>query len=561
MSLYGSIQMATNSLRADQIAMQVIGQNISNANTPGYIREETILTPGPTQNVGHVLMGSGVQVDAVVQKIDLFLEGRLRGSVSERASSETQQETYVQLEGLIGELTDTDLSTSLDSFFSAIQGILNDPGGDPARGGNPARLQTVLEGVSLTTEINRLARRVGEMRAELDKRVQDVADRINRLTEEIKTLNIRIVRAEGGDVTASDAVGLRDQRLQALENLAELVDIDVREQPSGGVVVYAGGNFLVSEGVQRPVEAVLDTDRGLTVAEIHLADSDALVETNGGELHGLITARDDILGGFLDDLDAFAGTLAFEFNKIYSGGQGLSGFQELTSEFSVDNDVALDEAGLQFTPVNGSFQVLVQNTESGLTKTTDVFVDFNGIGDDTTLADLAAALDDVDGISASITATQNLTITSDSSDQQFAFADDTSGILAAMGLNTFFTGTTALGLGVSEDVAEDPAKFAASRNGIGVDTKNAEALVAYGSSAFAMYETLATQVAHGSADAGGLADGARAIEETFRGQKLAISGVSLDEEAVRLMAHQHSFQASARYIATLRELLEILVNL
>ncbi|MFH1265839.1 MAG: flagellar basal body protein, partial [Planctomycetota bacterium] len=128
MSLYGSIQMATNTLRADQIAMQVIGQNISNANTPGYIREETILTPGPTQNVGRLLMGSGVRVDAVVQKIDLFLEGRLRGSVSERASSETQQETYVQLEGLLGELTDTDLSTSLDSFLSAIQGILNDPG-------------------------------------------------------------------------------------------------------------------------------------------------------------------------------------------------------------------------------------------------------------------------------------------------------------------------------------------------------------------------------------------------------------------------------------------------
>ncbi|MFH1920902.1 MAG: flagellar hook-associated protein FlgK [Planctomycetota bacterium] len=559
MSLYGSIQMATNSLRADQIAMQVIGQNISNANTPGYIREETILTPGPTQNVGRLLMGSGVQVDAVVQKIDLFLEGRLRGSVSERASSETQQETYVQLEGLIGELTDTDLSTSLDSFFSAIQGILNDPGGDPARGGNPARLQTVLEGVSLTTEINRLARRVGEMRAELDKRVQDVADRINRLTEEIKTLNLRIADVEG--VSASDAVGLRDQRFEALENLAELVDIDVREQPSGGVVVYAEGSFLVFEAVQRPVEAVLETDRGMTVAEIRLADSDALVETGGGELHGLISARDDILGGFLDDLDAFAGTLAFEFNKIYSGGQGLSGFQELTSEFSVDNDVALDEAGLQFTPVNGSFQVLVQNRETGLTKTTDVFVDLNGIGDDTTLADLAAALDAVDGISAAVTATGNLTITSDSSDQQFAFADDTSGILAALGLNTFFTGTTALDLGVSEDVVEDPAKFAASRNGIGVDTENAEALVAYGSSAFAVYETLATRVAHGSADAGGLADGARAIEETFRGQKLAISGVSLDEEAVRLMAHQHSFQASARYIATLRELLDILVNL
>ncbi|MHB8903085.1 MAG: flagellar basal body protein, partial [Thermoguttaceae bacterium] len=49
MSLYSAIRMASNTMRADQIALQVIGQNISNANTPGYLREELVLTPAPTQ--------------------------------------------------------------------------------------------------------------------------------------------------------------------------------------------------------------------------------------------------------------------------------------------------------------------------------------------------------------------------------------------------------------------------------------------------------------------------------------------------------------------------------
>ncbi len=79
MSLFGSIRIAANTLRADTIAMQVIGQNIANANTPGYIREEVLLTPAPTQRMGRLLLGLGVDVQAVVQKIDLFLEERFAG--------------------------------------------------------------------------------------------------------------------------------------------------------------------------------------------------------------------------------------------------------------------------------------------------------------------------------------------------------------------------------------------------------------------------------------------------------------------------------------------------
>src|SRR5574340_527133 len=127
MSLFGSIRLAANTLRANDIALQVVGQNIANANTPGYIREEVILEPGPTQRMGNLLLGLGVDVAAVVQKIDLFLEERLRGSVSDRVDAETLQNAYLELEGIVGELSDTDLSTSLNLFFSSISEILNQP--------------------------------------------------------------------------------------------------------------------------------------------------------------------------------------------------------------------------------------------------------------------------------------------------------------------------------------------------------------------------------------------------------------------------------------------------
>ncbi len=337
MSLYSAIRMASNTLRADQIALQVIGQNISNANTEGYLREEVVLTPAPTQQYGGLLLGLGVEVQAIIQKVDYFLEDRLREATSERAGSEVVEESYSQLEGLINELGETDLSTSMNSFFSSISEVLNQPESVSVRN------LAVLEGQKFAQEVGRLADRVTSLRSDLNDRVHDMGERINNLTLEIQTLNIQIAEAEGGDVSSSDAVGLRDRRLNALTELATLLDIRVEEQPSGGVNVYAGGDFLVFEGTRREVEVVMDTDRGVAVSEIYLAETGAPLDLSSGELAGLMYARDDVLGGFLDQLDEFASTLVFEFNKVFSSGQGLQGYDAITSEFAVDaTDVALN---------------------------------------------------------------------------------------------------------------------------------------------------------------------------------------------------------------------------
>src|SRR4029077_5186412 len=127
-------------------------------------------------------------------------------------------------------------------------------------------------------------------------------------------------------------------------------------------------------------------------------------------------------------LDKMSGTLAFEFNKLYSQGQGLVGFQSLTSTETInDPNAALDAAGLPFTPVNGTFDVLIHSKEDNLTKTHTIRVDLNGLDDDTSLNDLAAQLDAIDGLSATVTSSGALQLGSDSTDIEFGFAGDTSG--------------------------------------------------------------------------------------------------------------------------------------
>jgi flagellar hook-associated protein 1 FlgK len=565
MSLLGAIRLASNTLRADQIALQVVGQNLANANTPGYIREETILSPAPTQRMGNLLLGMGVQVDAVVQKVDKFLEERLRGAVSDQASAEAQESTYQQLEQLIGGLNDNNISAAMTTFFNSISEVLNQPEDISVRN------LAVLNASSLTQEIRGLATKVRQIRADVNSRVKSIADQINHLTEQISALNVRIAETEGGNTSKSDAVGLRDQRQQALESLAQLVNIQVKEDESGSDTVYVGGDYLVTGGTARRVEVTLASDRGLEVASVRLQETDAVLQASGGELHGLLEARDQVLGGFLDKLNDFAGTLAFEFNKVFSSGQGLHGYTELTSQSYVTAaDQPLDRAGLPFTPVNGTFQVLIHDTEADTTQTVTVPVHLLGDESDTTLESLARALNQIGPLSATVTDDGKLTIASRSASQEFALADDTSGVLAALGINTLFTGSTATDLGVNQAILDDPAKFAASRGGIGADTANAVQMAEFpdkpidshnGASISDVYDRLVAEATQGSTVTHATAEGARAFEETLRGQKLATSGVSIDEEIVNMITIQKSFQASARYISVVNQLLDLLVQL
>lgn len=566
MSLFSSIRMGANILQAADINLQVIGQNIANANTEGYIREEVVLRPAPTQRYGGLLMGMGVEVHAVIQKIDNFLESRLRNATSDRAKGETLEDTYLQLESLIGELSDSDLSSELTDFFSAIAEVLNQPESTTIRN------LAVLQGETVAQHIGTLSDRVRTIRSDLNERVIDMATDINRLSQQIAELNIQISATEGGDSSASDAVGLRDRRQQVLEELCSKVSVRIQEQPNGSVTVYTGGDFLVYEGVVRPVEAVLDSDRGIAAAEIHFVETDSPIDPESGELCGLLEARDDVLGNFLDSLDDFAATLAFEFNRVFSSGQGLNGYTQLTSEFAVsDTTLPLNEAGLKFTPANGSFQIIVRNTKTGEEKRYDIRVDLNGIGEETSLGSLVAAINDtVPEVVASGGGDRRLRLEAASAEHQFSFANDTSGVLAALGVNTFFTGYSAETLGINQYIADDPAKFAASQGGIGADTENAVLLADLmdtpiasrdGQSLAVLYERLVGETTQASAMAQASAEGARVFEETLRGQKMATSGVSIDEEAIKLIQFQRMYQAAARYITTLNELFGILVQI
>ena len=560
--------MAGNTLQAMQIGLHVVGNNIANANTPGYVRERTIYSPAPVQELGSLTLGLGVEIAGIVQNVDKFTEIRLLDASSDRASAEVQEDVYRDLELALGELTDVDISTSLSNFFGSIS-LVHDTPEDVA-----IRNLAIGDGVTLAQRINALDSRARSLYDDYTQRVDDISSEINTLTEQISQLNLQIVSAEGGGASGSDAGALRSQRKLALQQLAELTNIEVTEQDSGAVNVSINGDILVFEGTRREVTSEATNEDGLTRTEIRFTDNNAALEVTAGELHGIYQARDTVISDFLGGLDDFAATLAFEFNKVFSQGEGLVGFSELTSVESVeDPSVALNAAGLNFTPVSGVFQFNVRNVETGLTDTHDIFVDLNGLDGDTSLTSLAAALDAVDGVSAEVNFRNELVLTADGDAIEFSFAGDTSGALAALGLNTFFTGSTAGDIAVNDVLQADSssgALFAASDSGVGDGNGIALQLMTLsdtslgsldGGTITGVYDQLINDTTQGATVTGAVADGLRVFEGTLDAEVAAVSGVNLDEEAIDMIVLQQTYQATARYISTLSEMLDVLVAL
>jgi len=146
-------------------------------------------------------------------------------------------------------------------------------------------------------------------------------------------------------------------------------------------------------------------------------------------------------------------------------------------------------------------------------------------------------------------------------------------VLASLGINTFFTGSEAGDLRVNTQLVQGnraSAKFAASSQGINEGTGNVLRLIALydqsltgldGSSIRGIYDTIINGTTQGASIAESVADGQRVFSGTLEAASQGVSGVNLDEEAIDMITLQRTYQASARFISTLSDLLDILVNL
>lgn len=566
MGLTSALGIGRTALTAYQAALQVIGQNVANAGTPGYTRSAARLSsiPGPGLNVGQ--LGGGVRLESVRRNVNEALNARLRLAGSDVQSAEAERASLQQVEGIFNPLGDINLGSLLDEFFKSFNDLQNAPDNVASRG------IVVNSAQALVEHIQRIRRELIDLRTNLNTDIDDAVAQADKLATRIAEINIEVSTAEAS--TGGPAAALRDERDRLLAELSELFAITTREQPSGAVNVFIGGAALIQFGQSFGLHTSSEVNAaGLNVSVVRFNIDNGQVNVTSGRVEGLINARDTHSGTQLARLDSLSAALIREVNNLHAGGQGLKGFSTLTGSTAVfDPAQALTAAanGIAFFPTTGSFFVDVKNTATGEVVRTQVNVDLDGIGSDSTLNSVVGDINtNVPNLTATVLADGRVQLTA-AAGHTFSFADDTSGFLAALGLNSFFTGTDSLTIGVNADVVADPALIAAARSGFSGDGSNATAIADLknlavaslgGASLNEFYTATVAEIAVSSSAAQSALDAGKIVFDSLTAQRESISGVNLDEEAVSLISFQRAYEGAARYMRVVDEMLQELLTL
>lgn len=568
----GALQIGKNGITAAQAAMAVTGNNLTNAATPGYSRQRVMLTPTQFNEISPgVYTGTGVKVDDIIRQVDEALNGRLRLALGDSASTLVQQQALGRAESIFNELTEQDLSTRLNHFFEAWSDLQNQAQDSTLRS------NVVQEAGSLVNFLTEMRSDLMVVQSDLDAEVRYQVGEASELAAKVAQLNGQIVVAEAGQ--AGSAAALRDQRDEVLRSLGEMINITVREVQGGSVNVFVGNDPLVQYTEAREIFYSEEPDEsGAVLAQIIFGDNEQVIQMSSGKIHGLITARDDQIGGTIDDLDAWVRSTIYEVNRLHSLGQGLEGYTSVTSTNAVsDADAslaAIADTELPWSVENGIFYVNVTDQEGNTTRS-QIQVQVGVDSTDTTLNTLAASLNAITGIDASVDAGGHLVIAASSASYSFSFSapDDAANatdVLAVLGVNCFFEGSNGFDIAVNSNLSNNLNLIAAGSNGLPGNGDVAAQIALLGSvgvesfnnrSVSEAFTELVANLATESRTAQDNYAAADVVVQTLESERQSISGVSVDEEAINMIIFQRAFQGAARFVTVIDDMLDEIMSL
>lgn len=317
-NLLSSITMARKALQAGQVAIQTTGHNIANANTPGYTRQRVDLVPAMPFSLGSAgSVGTGVDVKVVTRLRDLMLDSQFRDAHQALGRQETEEATLSQIEGLVGEPSDSGLASAMSALFGSFHDLSSSP--------TDLAVRTVVrdKARALADQFHRLDDGFERLKIDLSNEITVDVKQVNGLAQQIADLNGQIARSEGGGGMAND---LRDLRDQALDDLSKLVGGSVIEDMDGQVRVMLGGGLTLVDGQTTvPLEArANDPDPD----SVGLFLGGKLMTPGGGRLAGLLNSRNSTSGfvkGFQSQLDALAKAVVEKINVIHVAGYEMDG--------------------------------------------------------------------------------------------------------------------------------------------------------------------------------------------------------------------------------------------
>ncbi|MCE2885761.1 MAG: flagellar hook-associated protein FlgK [Planctomycetaceae bacterium] len=564
MSINGALQIGQSAILASQTAIQVAGNNLANASTPGYHRQVARLSPSRPEYIGRAgFVGTGVQMQRIVRTVDTALQGRTRAAISDQNAAEIDQRFLNAIESIRNELSDQDLSSRLSAFFNSFSELANSPNDEAVR------TVVIQQASGLANAMRELRNEHANVRLEIDRALGATVRTVDGLLDQVAEVNRQIVDSEQGG--GADANSLRDRRDELVNEVAKFIPISTVEQPNGALDILVGSIPVVLAGESRGITLRTEASADGTTVSLRVKADGTTLQPDAGQIGALFRQRSETVDPAIEDLDTLARELAFQVNRIHSQGQGTRGFGTLTGlnrVLDASANLGADAAGVPFDIRNGSFELHVTNQSTGLRTTVVIAVDPQTTSLNQLAAQISAAMPAGTG-GASVTPDGALRLDAQGG-YELSFSNDSSGALAALGVNALFGGSDASNLAVNAQIADDPRLLATGRNhvsgsnAIALDIAGLESLAVDtlgGRSLRGFWQSRTTDLAVRTQSANTKAESTLLVRESLDAQSQATSGVSIDEESINMLSYQRQFQAAARYIATIDETLQTLLTI
>lgn len=510
-STFHGLETARRSLFTTQSALNTTGHNIANANTAGYSRQVVNMTASrPIEAVGFSKseaagqLGTGVEASSITRVREKFLDNQYRNEYKSQGNFNVQLDSLSKLEGIVNEPSDTGLRTVISNFWNSWSDLSKNP--ENADGRKVVMEQTM----AMVDSFNYTARQLGDLKDDLTENVEINLNTVNSITTSIAQLNGEIRRVEGLGDNAND---LRDQRDLLTDELSGLINIRVEDE-ANGYRITMGGTQLV----QSTASTALDT----AILNTAVASGDL----NSGAIYGTIYSRDHFVEGYISELDNLVQTMANgEFEITLPKGSVLPEGTVLNNvTYTGTNRMLTEDTTVTVNGLNGLHQL-----------------GYSLAGEDPGLPFFTDSTGGTTGLNAG-----NITLNPDIVANSNLIASSMRVVINTDGSETVISGNNSLAVLFSQmrDIRFD---FDA-----GID-ENKNTVDAY-------FRSVVGQLGVQAAEATRMQSNQQIIVEQVESRRQSVSSVSLDEEMSNMIKYQHAYNAAARNMTMIDEILDKVIN-
>ncbi len=327
--------ISVSGLLTNQAALDTTSHNIANANTEGYSRQRVSQQQRLPEFIGGNYFGSGVEVGQVKRIFDQTHQLEIQSATANFKQLEAYLAQADRVDGLLAD-SQNGLDNSLQSFFSALSGVVNDPASVAAR-------QVMLsQAEGLVSRFDSIHAQLDAQVTQINTSIASVAEEITALGNSIANLNTRIAGAPG-----NPPPDLLDQRDVAIQRISELVAVQTTRQTDGSINVFIGsGQSLVVGAISNQLLAAPNSQNPREMSLSLASGSSSIEITNnieGGQLGGLLAVTADIIEPAFNTLGRVALSVADTFNQQNRLGIDLN--NDLgTNLFTDINDAAIADS-------------------------------------------------------------------------------------------------------------------------------------------------------------------------------------------------------------------------